>query len=174
MSEKKEEWRLVEGTEDYYISTRGRFKHGRKLMKTSVGNDGYPRCNVGKNKKRVHRLVAEAFIPNPNNLPVVDHIDGVKTNNNVENLRWVTHQENTQAAYDTGLFDQIAQHRNKGVGVSTEEDDFYIFDTIVEAATFSGVPADRISSCLRGIKGQRKDYQFVRVNELHDYRNMKG
>lgn len=171
---KKEEWRLIEGTEDYFISSRGRFKHGKKLLKTKPGKDGYPRCNLGKNKKRVHRLVAEAFIPNPNNLPVVDHIDGCKTNNNVENLRWVTQQENVQAAYDTGLFANVGKHRDKAVAVFTEDDNCYVFDTLVEAAKFADVPRDAISRIFRGIDKQIRGYRFMRVNSLHDYRISKG
>lgn len=55
----------------------------------------------------VHRLVAEAFIDNPNNYPCVNHIDSNRTNNKVDNLEWCTHKENTQWALKTGRFDNM-------------------------------------------------------------------
>lgn len=166
----KEEWRLVEGTEDYYVSNRGRFKRGKRILKTSLGKDGYYRCNIGKSKKRVHRLVAMAFIPNPDNLPIVDHIDGCKTNNCVENLRWVTHQENIQAAYDMGLFDNAVTNRNKSVLVICQDDEVYAFNTLVEASKFTGVTLEGVSKCVRGIDKQRHGYKFFRMKDFHDYR----
>ena len=85
----------------YQVSNKGRVKSGDRLLKIQTTYDGYNfvilRTDVmNQSKKRVHRLVAEAFIENdnPSERIHVDHIDGIKTHNYVENLRWVSIKEN--------------------------------------------------------------------------------
>jgi len=83
----------------YNFNTRRKLKPG--LMK------GYHIVTFYNNKRRkshlVHRLVAKAYIPNPNNSPEVNHIDGNKLNNHMDNLEWVTHAENMKHAGESGL-----------------------------------------------------------------------
>ena len=106
----KEEWRDIEGYEDWYeISNLGRVRSidNRKILKTNFSKDGYERVTITKDKitrnMSIHRLVAKAFIPNPYKLPQVNHIDGDKTNNNVDNLEWCTNQENHNHKMKNGL-----------------------------------------------------------------------
>ena len=103
----KEEWKQIKEFPDYEVSTFGRVRKGDLILKTSLTTNGYPRVHLRKDKKdhtlMVHRFVAKAFIPNPNNYPVVNHIDGNKTNNNVKNLEWCTSLMNLHHAYKTGL-----------------------------------------------------------------------
>lgn len=94
---------------DYYISSIGRLynKKTDRWYKGRISESGYLdyilKINNKQYAKRAHRLVAEAFLKNPNNLPIVNHKDGNKLNNNVDNLEWVTYSENSQHAIDSGL-----------------------------------------------------------------------
>lgn len=105
-----EKWKIIPEYEEYYlISNLGNVKslYTNKVLKPSFDKFGYARFSATKNKKqktlRIHRLVAKLFIPNPNNLPQVNHIDGDKTNNSSDNLEWCTDSENKIHAYKKGL-----------------------------------------------------------------------
>lgn len=98
-----ERWSLIEGYSlSYAISENGKVKSlsTGKILKPAVNHKGYlivQLCKNGERKnKRIHRLVAEAFLPNPDNLPEVDHINGKRQDNNVLNLRWVSGSTNTR------------------------------------------------------------------------------
>ena len=124
-----EVWKSVVGFEDsYQVSDLGRVRSVDRLVFKTNGRQqffkgrvlsltknacGYPQMILHTNGKprsvRVHRLIALAFIPNPENKPDVNHKDGVKTNNVLANLEWSTTSENVKHAYDNGL--TRIQHR---------------------------------------------------------------
>jgi len=110
----KEIWKDIKGYEGLYqVSNYGRVRGlitsqgRRKGILKPYDHDGYKRINLYKNKKvkkyYVHRLVAQAFISNPNKYPEVNHKDGDKSNNHISNLEWCTSSQNQIHAYKIGL-----------------------------------------------------------------------
>lgn len=138
-----EVWKDVVGYEGLYkVSDRGNVfsvgrmsLHGRKIggrmLKPRHNKDGYLRVNLYNNGKRktkyIHRLVTEVFIPNPNNLPQVNHRDEDKTNNNVENLEWCTSKYNT----NHGTRTERLSKKVRAVNIETGE--VVTFKSTVEA-----------------------------------------
>lgn len=102
------QWKPVVGYEGLYeVSDHGEVKtliHGPRLLKLSLNSKGYPCVGLYKDKRSHHeivsRLVAKAFIPNPENKPCVNHISGVKHDNTIANLEWCTYQENERHSFD--------------------------------------------------------------------------
>lgn len=132
----KEKWKDIEGYEGFYqISNMGRVKslggqcgtvkRKEKIRSTSLTKDGYEKIRLnsqGKDTtKRIHRLVAEAFIPNPNNKDTVNHIDGNKQNNIETNLEWVDRSEQMIHAYDLGLKRSRIGSKNANAKLTDEQ-----------------------------------------------------
>lgn len=121
-----EKWIDAKGFEGYYeVSNFGRvrrkkgetiYKDGRvahfseTVLISSPNRKGYLKVYLSKKSKKytksVHRIVAESFIKNPHDKKTVNHIDGDKTNNKVENLEWATNEENMRHAFNMGVFDE--------------------------------------------------------------------
>lgn len=131
-----EEWRDIEGYDGLYqISNFGRVKSFKfktpRIMKPLLQTTGslYLAINLyskGKIKRNnTHRIVAQTFVPNPENKPEVNHIDGHTLNNHVSNLEWATRSENEQHAYNMGLAKQGEAH---GLAKLTNEQVRYIRD----------------------------------------------
>ena len=119
-SKTKEVWKPIEGYEGLYeISSFGNVKSLRqnKIMSLVIMPTGYYKVNLVKNNRwktfRVHRLVATSFLENPKNKNNVNHKDFNKLNNNVENLEWVTHQENVTHAVLGGRFGKTKLYGSK-------------------------------------------------------------
>lgn len=121
----------VVGYEDLFqISNFGRVfsKRTNKILKQVISKTGYFIFATkiggrgGKNVCfKVHRLIANAFIDNPENKPFVNHIDGNKLNNAIENLEWVTAKENSRHAVDTGLLKTLKGFDNPNTKLTLEE-----------------------------------------------------
>lgn len=104
-------WKTIDGYSDYMVSNLGRIKsfklNKERILRAGVHGSGYIAFILwnedGKKTLTVHRLVAKSFIPNPENKRTVNHINGIKTDNRVENLEWNTYLENSMHAFSTGL-----------------------------------------------------------------------
>lgn len=96
---------VIRNHPNYLINSNGDVRNIKtnKFMKKSISGTGYLTCFIDNKNQLLHRLLAETFIPNPDNLPCVNHKDGNKLNNDLSNLEWCTHSENNKHAYRTGL-----------------------------------------------------------------------
>lgn len=152
-------WRIIDEFPNYMISNLGRVKSldyngtkQEKILKPLKQKKGYLKIGLYKDKKyysrQIHRLVAIAFIPNPNNEPQVNHIDGNKENNTVNNLEWCNNTYNQVHAINNGLraFKPVIQYSKDGVFIKKW----------IRATEASKALAIDISTIWRACKGERK------------------
>ena len=105
----------INGYNNYYIYDNGDVLNisTNKILKGSIGENGYKYYRLSKDNNKTmfyaHRLVAEHFLENPNLLPIVNHKDGNKLNNQLSNLEWVSYSENTKHAHDNNLIKQVSK-----------------------------------------------------------------
>ena len=138
-----------------------RNKNIEHFLSQGVNQFGYKfvvLCKDNKQKNfRVHRLVASAFIPNPNNYKIVNHKDGDKQNNSYDNLEWCTYSENLTHAYETGLMKPHCVNNGKRVKCIETG---VVYSSIKDAAKDTGFHFNNISQCCIGKQKQTHGYHF--------------
>ena len=171
-------WRDIEGFEGLYqVSNLGRTKRlykndKEKILKPFFNRYGYLYINLYKEGKRetcrVHRLVAKAFIPNPENKPEVNHKDEDKTNNKVENLEWMTRRENNnygtrnERSRKSQTNDKKRSQPIYGINIKTNEK---IEFSSTREAQRNGFSSGSIVHCLKGRRKTHKGYKWYYKEE---------
>lgn len=145
----KEIWKEIQGYVGLYqVSNLGRvksknrnWKNNDKIIRQGKDRDGYLQIVLYKNKIgkmfKVHRIVALAFILNPENKPQVNHINGIKDDNRVENLEWCTSKENMTHAWKINLSNSVHCQGEKCHLSKLTEDDIYVIKGLLEHTSLS-------------------------------------
>jgi len=167
-------WKDIEGHPLYKVSNRGRVKYTIKTAGTSIIQKitegcltphGYKTCSIkiGNGEKRflIHRLVANAFLENPLQKPLVNHKNGIKHDNHLENLEFSTNSENVRHAHDTGL----CSSKKEIYQLNEKNEIIKIWQSITEAATSCKITISNISHCLRGESLTAGGFWWVYANE---------
>lgn len=159
----------IKGYEGLYaITSCGRVwsYRAKRFLKPQKSNSGYLRVNLckdGKQKKcYLHRLVAETYLPNPDNLPQVNHIDEDKTNNALPNLEYCDAAYNIN--YGTGRERSAKAHQKKVICLETNE----IFESVSEAAKAVDVAVSCISRCITGRHKTAAGYHWKYYDEKEE------
>ena len=163
-----EEWKVIEKATNYEISTCGQVKNTttKRILKPTLVN-GYLAIGLRINNKTtttfIHRLVATCFLVCPDEAYVVNHKDGIKTNNIIENLEWISQSANSKHAYSLNLrkSTRIRIHQYKLDNVFVRE-----YESLLEAEKETGVFNGHISKACRGVQKTAGGYIWKYANYI--------
>lgn len=160
-------WKEIENKPKYEVNDVGEVRNIKtnRILKNSVRKDGY--CQVMLGRKTIplyiHRLVAETFIPNPKKLPQVDHINGNKSDNRLENLRWVDASDNYMAS---GYTSRIMNKWKPVKAINVKTGETLDFKSRDETAKYFKGHKSQIKYNYVYKKGNKKDWYFKLVEDI--------
>lgn len=158
-------WKTIKERINYSVDEKGNIKNNKtgRILKQYTHSCGYKTVMLGRKTSPlyIHRLVANAFIENPDNLPQVDHINGDKSDNRVENLRWVTPSENTLGY---GHKNRIEHKRKKIRAIKGEN--IIIFESRDDCAKYFQCHKSQIEYGRVYKKGNKKGWLFELVKDI--------
>lgn len=180
-----ENWKDIKNFDGYQVSDWGRvrsFINNRygpsgewHILKPVLNPGGYPTVCLGRgNRKLVSRLVAEAFIANPNKFPLVRHMDDNPLNNHVANLRWGTQKDNMQDCVKHGRLvgdtrAAIESRKRKIIAISKKGGTRIEFNSLADAARELNVWPQHICSVLQGKISQTGGWKFIDAEDGETY-----
>lgn len=174
-------WRDIDGYEGLYqVSNTGKVRSLNykrtghyKILKTTKNHKGYLSVGLYRNNKKesvlVHRLVCKTFIPNPENKPHIDHINTIRDDNRIENLRWVTPKENSSNPITKKRINKRFGSNNPAakavVQLDLNDRVIYYWDTAKNANLKTKIHRGHISSCCKGLLKTSGGYKWKYVDE---------
>lgn len=163
-------WKEIPNTGKYEVSNDGRVRNSKSglVLKTGWTRGGYEKVNLyydgNMHNAKIHRLVAEAFVPKKEGCSIVNHIDGNKHNNCFTNLEWCTSKDNSIHAFSHGL-----SYRSENSGVPKRKVEIVetrmSFDSVSDCARYLNVARSHIFACLSGKRKMCCGYTFRYIDD---------
>ena len=161
----QEQWLQSRDMPEYEVSNLGRIRNSKtkRVLKTHVNERGYETVTITNNNKhhniKVHRMVANTFYEGDHNNLDVNHIDGNKLNNHIDNLEYCTRSENIRHAFTNGF--KNSDHKKQRVKIIETGE---IFDSLTECARYLGCDKSAVSGCINGRSKTCGGYHLISID----------